>query len=245
MKEGFDFEDCKFFEQLNQKYISLQKHYANAFYELSEGIESKVYRREYAKGGEGFHRGVYSPSNLDLVVGGVNRGRLLKRPPKENNYNYEYLFDAQGNLICVYDYGNFDGIYKLVTTELFFRKTDLVLSLVYDSDEYHGLSFMSECQYENGRLARYENVVCDLYIGGEGCTEISVEIPEYVDDNLQSLHWYRYTHSLQLLDHDKFTFSRDEDGNLSTYTAEHIGGFKPKSNFNLDWRIYSVRKRRN
>jgi hypothetical protein len=237
-------KNCEPFELLNQKYISLQKQYSNSFHKLSEDVESKVYRREYAKGGEGFHRGVYSPSMMDLVVGGVNRGALLKRPPKDNKYNYEYLFDAQDNLICVYGYNNFNGIYKLVTTELFVHQPNIILSLVYDSDENHGLSFMSECQYDNGRLVRYENVLCDLYVGGKGCVEINVEIHEYVGNILQSLHWYRYMHSIQLLEHEKYTFTRDKDGYLSIYTVEQIGGFKTKTDFNCEKVIYNVRKKR-
>lgn len=235
-------KNCEPFEQLNQKYISLQKQYSNSFHKLSEGIDSKVYRREYAKGGEGFHRGIYSPSMMDLVVGGANRGTLLKRPPKDNKYNYEYLFDVQDNLICVYAYSNLNGISTLVTTEFFVHQPNIILSLVYDSDENHGLSFMSECKYENGRLMRYENVLCDLF--RKGCDEINVEIHEYVDDLLQSLHWYRYMHSMQLLVHEKYTFPRDIDGYLSTYTVEQIGGFKPKTDFNCEKMIYNVRKKR-
>lgn len=270
MREGFDFEkltreiyeidefqgllaynqseenkkNCEPFEQLNQKYILLQKQYSNSFHQLSEGFESNVYRREYAKGGEGFHRGVYSPSMMDLVVGGANRGTLLKRPPKDNKYHYEYLFDVQDNLICVYAYSNLNGIFKLVNTELFVHQPNIILSLVYDSDENHSLGLVSECQHENGRLMRYENVHCDLFIGGKGCVEINVEIHEYVDDLLQSLHWYRYMHSIQLLDHEKYTFTRDKDGYLSTYTVEQIGGFKPKTDFHCEKVMYNVRKKR-
>lgn len=214
---------CEPFEQLNQKYISLQKQYSTSFHKLSEGIEIKAHRREYAKGGEGMHRGFYSPSMMDLVVGGMNRGILLKRPSKNKKYNYECLYDVQGNLICVYGYSKFFDVSTLVTTELFVHQPNIILSLVYDSN--HDLSFMSECQYENGRLVRYEFVQCDLYLGGEGCAEIDVEIQEYDDDLLQYLHWYRYVLSIHLLDHNKITFARDKDGYLSTYTMKQIGGF--------------------
>lgn len=251
LKEVFDYnqseenlKNCKPFEQINQKYILLQKRYANSFHELNKDIESKIYRRRYAKGGEGFHRGVYSPSVMDLVVRNCNRGRMLKRLPKDNNYNYEYLFDAQDNLICVYGYSNFEGVSQLVTTELFVHQQNTILSLVFNSNEDYGLSLMSECQYENGRLMRYENVLCELYYGGNGCTEINVEIHEYVDDLLQSFYWYRYTPSIQLLDHEKFTFTRDKEGYLSTYTVEQIGGFRPKTSFDCEQAIYKVRVKR-
>ena len=234
-------KNCKSFELLDQKYIQLQKQYANSFHELNKGIESKVCRREYAKGGEGFHRGVHSPSIMDLVVGGVNRGRLLENVPKDNNYNYEYLFDAQNNLICVYSYSKFNDVSELVSTELFVYQQNKILSLVFNPDEDHGLSYMSECQYENGRLIRCENVLCDLFYGGKGCTEINVEIHEYIDDLLKSFHWYRYIPSIQLLDHQKFTFARDQEGYLSTYIIEQIDGFKTETDFDYEQAIYNVR----
>ena len=237
-------KNCKPFKQLNQKYILLYKQYANAFHELSKDMESKVCRREYAKGGECIHRGVHSPSRMDLVAGGMNRGRLLRRQPKENNYNYEYLFDKQDKLICVYRYDLYGETPKLAGTELFVYKEDVVLSFEFDYTEWCGYSLMcmSECQYENGKLTRYERVLCSfLGVIGKDCTEINVETFEYADGLLQALYWYRYMPSIQILDQHKYTFVRDEEGYLSTYTAEQIGGFKPKTEFDLGSIIYKVR----
>ena len=227
---------CQPFEELNQKYISLQKQYVNSFHELSKDIVFMIYRREYAKGGEGFHRGVHSPSVMDLVVGNYNRGRLLKNPQKEKNYNYEYLFDAQNNLICVYNYSNFDGASKLISTELFVRQQNKTLSLLFDSDNEHGLSFMSECQYENALF--------EMSYDSKDCTEINVETYEYENDLMQSFSWYRYAPSIQLLDQYKYTFTRNEEGYLFTYTVEQLGGFKPEAQFDREPVIYEVRKKR-
>lgn len=81
-----NFKTYEYFERLNQKYILLQKQYADSFPKLYDDIEPKVFRREYSKGGACIHRGFYSPSASDLVVANCNRGRLLKKPPKDNNY---------------------------------------------------------------------------------------------------------------------------------------------------------------
>lgn len=94
-------KECENYEILNQKYIRLQKQYNGSYHELNKAIESRIYRREYSKGGKNIHRGFYSPSNLDLVHNNCNRGKLLKKSPKNNNYDYEYLFDSQNNIICV------------------------------------------------------------------------------------------------------------------------------------------------
>ncbi len=236
-------KNCGPFEQLNQKYVSLQKRYASSFHELYKDIESKVYRREYSKGGN-FHRGFYSPSAKDLVIGNCNRGKLLKRPPKDSNYDYEYLFDNQNNLICVYKYSNYKDVPKLATTELFTYEQGVLLSLIFNSDNSHSLSFVSECQYKNGLLTRYENALCELFYGGKGCTEINVETYEYKNDLLSSFCWCIYMPSIHSLTQEQYTFNRDMEGYLSTFTVKQLGGFKPKTNFDLDSVIYKVNVKR-
>lgn len=112
--------DCEPFERLNQKFVMLQKQYADSFKALNKDIESKICKREYSKGGETLHRGFYSPSSLDLVVGGSCRGRLLKNTPKSNTYDYEYLFDDRDNIVCSKKYSDeFDGVFSVIAVELF------------------------------------------------------------------------------------------------------------------------------
>lgn len=234
-------KNCIPFEQLNQKYISLQKQYLNLFNELSKDVDSKVYRREYAKGGTTLHRGFYSPSASDLVVGSCNRGRLLKNPTKDSNYDYEYLFDNQSNLICVYKYSDeFEGVFSVISTELFIYELNKVLSLVFEPY----LTVISECQYKEGKLIRYENALGELHYGGKGCTEINVETFEYADDLLKSFCWYRYIPSIQLLDQYRYTFARDEEGYMSTYTVEQLGGYQSETDFDDEPRSYKVRVKR-
>jgi len=235
--------DCEPFEQLNQKYIALQRQYGNSYHELYKDVEAYARRCEYARGGEGFHRGFYSPSVMDLVVGGLNRGSLYKRLPKNNKHSYEYVFDAQDNLICVHEYGNLGGEHRLAYAELFVREQDTILSLIFDP-VHASLQFISECQYTGNRLMRYAFVHCDLWMGGKGCNEINVETHGYAGGLMQAVCWYRYSPSIQLLDQYKYTFARDEEGYLSTYTEEQLGGFRPHTTFDEILSSYKVRVRR-
>ncbi len=206
---------CEPFEQLKQKYIALKKQYARSFKKLNADISAKAYRREYSKGGETIHRGFYSPSSLDLVVSGCNRGRLYKRLPKPGTCTYEYIFDDKDNMICCNKYNKF----KTVSTELFIYEQDKVYGLYYD----YSLSFISECHYENGKLIKYDNAL----LWKDKCFEINEEIIEYENDLMKTLYWSRYTPDTKLLTTNKYTFSRDEEGYLSTYLVEQIGGPKP------------------
>jgi len=233
--------NCEPFEQLNQKYISLIKQYSNSFHELSNDTGSRVSRREYSNGGEVMHRGFYSPSMLDLVVGGMNRGRLLKRPRKGKINDYEYLFDAHDNLICVYASDEF----KLTNTEFFVHSENKVLSFVFNTNEWgNTLSLISECHCENGRLIRYEVADVMSIFDEESCNTINVEISEYAGGLLQSFLWYRYIPDFRSLEQQKFVFSRDEEGYLSTYTVKNLSGFKAKSGSDLEKMTYEVRVKR-
>jgi len=218
---------CQPFEDLNEKYILLQEKYANSFDDLHKDIEIRTHRREYSKGGTTLHRGFYSPSLTDLVTIGSSRGKLLKRPPKESNFNYEYLFDEQNNLLCVYKY--YDDYERNVPheTELFVRLDNKVLGLEFNS--VRGLNVISECRYENKKLANYEMALCELHsLGKAGCTQIEVETREYKNDLLQVFCWYRYSPSIRLLTNEKYTFLRDEEGNLSAFTINDLGGYRPE-----------------
>lgn len=251
-KSEENLRDCEPFEQLNQKYISLHKRYNGLFNELHEDVKSKVNRREYTKGGTGFHRGFYSPSMIDLIVDGINRGRLLKKPPKSGNHTYEYLFDEEDRLICVYFYGKYDSTYKPDIAELFVYENDKVLSFEFEYTDWNGykIARISECQYDNGSLMRYEIACCSLLgvegVGdlGKNCGEINVETFEYAGNLLQSFCWYCYNPSVHSLTQEKYTFNRDEEGYLSTYTLKQLGGFRPKTNFDREQVIYKVRVKR-
>ena len=112
-------ERCKPYEALNDEYSRLQKKYHDGFHELYDGIAEQTFCREYGKGGI-MHRGYYSPSAKDLYVGNCKRGRLLKRAPKGNNYDYEYMFDESGKMICCKKYWlNSSDEFAEYETELF------------------------------------------------------------------------------------------------------------------------------
>jgi len=208
-------DDIEPFKQLNDKYVMLHKQYAHSFRELYSRAISKAYRQEYAKGGTTIHRGVYSPSALDFVFGGCNRGNLLKKIPKNHAFDYEYTFDEEGNLIICKKYdkvsdGQFAESY-IGSIELFIYEQSKVLSLIYEPRSNDVLSFITECQYEGNKIIRYESALCALLpYGGEDCTELNAEDFEYENDVLCALSWHRYSPDLELLQQEKYAFYRDD-----------------------------------
>ncbi len=217
----------------------MQKQYADSFQELQAFVDLNAYRKEYSKGGVTLHRGYYSPSSLDLVVGGCNRGKLIKGLPKNNSYDYEYIFDGKDNLICTKKYSDeFESVFRCIAIEFLVYEQNRVLSFTFDLlNNYTELSFISECQYNDDILLRYESALC---YEGNDCIEINVEIPEYADHLLKSVCSYRYNPFNKMLDQNKFVFFRDMDGYLSTYTIEQLD----KQDASHDTKLYKVNVKR-
>lgn len=232
------------FETCCEEYVALWKQYKNSFEELQNAAENCVARREYAKGGEKIHRGAYFPGMKDFIVGGMNRGRLLKKAPKDNRYNYEYLFNSDNQMICVKKYLlNSRSDYCLAEIEFLIHKENEVLSLMFDQwNETWLIHGISKCKYKNQLLLRYEKALfgvkenesvkinteihrtiqelLDLSYFEFECDRLDVEEYQYTEDLVASFHWYDYVSSLKTLTDYFAAFQHDEDGCLSSYTLK-------------------------
>ena len=252
-KSEKNLRECEPFEELYQKYLRRYIQYKDSFEDLYQGIAERVHRREYASGGEGTHRGYYYPSILDLIVTGVSRGKLLKRKPRNGCSVYEYLFDTEDNLICVQQGEYDDGVHNPSYIELFVREDNVVLSFEYEMNPYHGprLFIMSECHYSNRQRIKYGYSGCwtifnekDIQTRKYG-GDIMVEDYEYDEDGLfHTLHWARYSPSLNSLTIEKHCFSRDEEGNLSSFFREQTAGYVHPANVNNPPWFCQMKKKR-
>ncbi len=234
---------CKPFGELCEKYILLYKKYKDSYKELSADVDAKVYRVEYSKGGIGVIGGFYSPTNLDLIAGGMHKGRLYKRVPKENAYDFKYYFDKENRLICTEYYTDEFGEFELYSKLLFVYNEDTVTSLLYDglSSKRCELDLGVICRsyYENGLLTRYERALCSLGI----CCELNVEEFEYSNGLLSSFFWYHYNGDgfYKTLDKYKFILQRDEEGYITKYKAENLYGYNlPNKLCNNQTHVYTV-----
>jgi len=238
---------CAPFEDLCKKYMHLYDVYEDSFEKFFMDVSAEEYKREYSKGGATIHRGYYSPSCLDLVVGGCKRGKLLKNITKNNSFDYEYVFDINGNMICSKKYSNDLNADALknkepYSIETFVYDQNKILSFEYDT-KYRNIKVITECQYQDGLPIRFEKALIgfDNEIRGTVCG-LDVEVIEYEDRLMKDLVWYHYTPSYvsisgnddmlkdfacfeniphgEILEQNVYHFNRDEEGLLSTYTVE-------------------------
>lgn len=114
--------------------------------ELKETMDGKIEFYKYGKGGEVLHRGILCPSKIiDVVVGNVRRGRLLKE--YKDNVDYIYGFDKNNKLCKV------ETKEEPKYTEYIIYEGEVEIGLTYDADE--NLLKVSECKKKNGRLIKY------------------------------------------------------------------------------------------
>ncbi len=229
------------FEELIKEFNELHKQYADSYEHFNERAKENDFRREYAKGGETLHRGFYSPSALDLVVSGSGRGRLLKRTPK-CQFSYEYLFNADGRLICVNKYSDFiDGVLRIVETEYLVYEQDLVSSFAYDLLHDNVLFFISLCRYEKSAVIRYESALYIPKRDKNDCHEINVEEFGYENGLMCSDRWTYYFPGMGLMHQDEYSFIRDDDGYITSFTAKSLN--KPDKSTYGPYKAYGRRKK--
>lgn len=218
-------EKIKPFEQLGLEYSELLKRYTNTFEECEAFVIQNTSYKKYAKGGECLHLGAISPSNLDMVVGGCNRGRILKCAPK-GIFSYEYFFDANNRPICSKNY-DLNSKDELVCYEIEFLLyvDNTVLGLCFGASD-HSIRSISKCLFEKDVMIKYERAMFPGIYIRENAPELSIEIPRYENRRIVSLEWQHFSPPLGLTIKE-YNFSIDSDGLLSTYKVKQLYGYKP------------------
>lgn len=181
---------------------------------LALELERSVVRKEFAIGGKTIHRGYYCPSPIyDIIVGGSNRGRLVKRPG-QGEITYVYGMDAANNVVLA---DSFWG-----GKEYIFHTGDTVLSIIFrENFPLLPVVQVSECSYQNGKLQSYTLFDAD----GHNVTAFWREEYSYGKDGLLFADVQRYAIAPQvsvdgLMMHQRYYFEHDENGYLSSFLLE-------------------------
>lgn len=159
-------------DYMEQRLFDLYDKYLYSYDELRKKALAETCYREYSKGGEGTHRGYYCPSPvIDLLIGNVSRGRLLKRRPAAN-YDYIYYLNEARQIIMVDDFATWEnGSKTLYTREFVFHGENIETSVEYQLNRCLGYIHMysaSLCDYDAGKLRAYRSLVMDAYCRDDG-----------------------------------------------------------------------------
>lgn len=188
--------------------IGTAKEFQTQYREMYRELSDTVVRREYARGGQLLHRGYYCPSPVfDLIVGGVKRGRLLKRlPSAKSTPDVTFGFNEKDQLVTVERSGGGKEF-------IFYPEDGLELGIGFMSDR---VCLVSECRFAQGRLQTYS---CCYLADGK---DFHKEVFAYDEKGLRYLDWYafcEYDNNKTSYEHEKYQFEHDEDGTLSRYRA--------------------------
>lgn len=159
-------------DYMEQRLFDLYDKYLYSYDELRKKALAETCYREYSKGGEGTHRGYYCPSPvIDLLIGNVSRGRLLKRRPAVN-YDYIYYLNEARQIIMVDDFATWEnGRKTLYTREFVFHRENVETSVEYNLDWFLGYIHMysaSLCDYAAGKLRAYRHLNMHTYRRDDG-----------------------------------------------------------------------------
>lgn len=201
---------------------------------LKEAV-NKVTREERSSGGDCLWQGFYYPSKIaDIVVSGVNRGKILKRITGRSKPNFRYGFDENNQLVYV------ESPYNRETV-IHTGQTDIGLSF----DKYDNkLECYSEAEYDRGRLKIYTQFTYCYPL--KKITECHREEYTYAE-NTMVVDWYEwcpgYKKNSPVLSHEQFIFHVD-NGYLKQYTCRQYDDAGNLRNSAAAEYVYDVKKER-
>ena len=201
--------------RVSEKLSAYQKHRRKLLCKAAD----RIVREECSSGGDCLRQGYYHPSIIaDIVVGGVKRGKLLKRITARSKPNFRYGFDADDRLIYAESPYNREVIIHEGQTDigLSFDKADNV------ADGY------SEALYDKGRLQTYAEFTA-AYVQVDPVirrriTECRREEYTYTEEKM-IVDWYDCFFGKKgapIFSHDRYIFCV-ENGLLKTYTVYEYG----------------------
>lgn len=205
--------------EISNRYRDLFEQYAETFKNTFESEFDKAMNtvvREELSAGSDMTLGYYCPSPvLDLVIGNVHRGKILKRVTKRSKPDTKYGFTEDGKMAVFvnlppegysdYDVRGFVLYDESTVTYICFRKTEEGTEPEWIAQEEHDLQ---------GKIVRY---TFGLF-NGFRCKEIQQEIYSYDDRRMEKVIMWDYL-SANCITQDIYRLHHDSDGLLIGFEA--------------------------
>ena len=199
-------------------------------------IRSSVQKFTYASGGN-IHRGPHCPSPvLDLLIGKLRRGRLLKRVTALSKVTHRFGLNASGSFVmCVEMSDN-----QVRGTEYLFELDTCRYGVAINEDRE--LLAVSEEIFQDGKIVQYKYLT--VYPDEEGyfCADLHAEKYCYDEQGLcysEKEYFEPYIDSFQR----RCYYFKRENGYLAGYSAsEFVGKANEELRSPIDYYISKKRK---
>ena len=204
--------------------------YSNRFQKLADSIkdpmdlfseaEKSVVREEYCSGSDMF-LGYYCPSLiLDIVVGNVHRGRLLKRVTKRSKPTHRYGFDKDNHLRTVVEISDEDC--KNIDTRAVLLYEDHLITIIHihHFEDITEIDVLAECLYDSHNKMNQYTVGLMYH---NRCNDINQEIYNYSNQGLDTVTMWKCDYLLSgkqktyVPQIDTYRFQHDEEGVIAAY----------------------------
>ena len=149
-------------DYMEEALIALFDQYKEMYSPLEARYSSEACIVEYGKGGTILHRGFYCPSPvIDIVVGGSDRGRLIKNFKNTTSYDYAFHKTKDGRLVMVDQYWfNREAHYPYRREFLIERENRIIAPIFEISCANHQLIYLSLCDYDaRGKIVSYRTML--------------------------------------------------------------------------------------
>lgn len=188
--------------------------FKNSFDALYSSLECKITRKEYYQGAKKIHRGIYShfisvKSNKNNI-----RGKFIKKPNK--NFDYEYFFCNDQLLGYIAYYDNEPGLYGIIRH---YDNYELTLEYTYINDYPSLLNFSIKETINNlsNKVVYFSTIrPSDNYVD---CVSISVEKYIYENNLLTHSYFKKYIDNLKTdpVINNLYKYKLTDKGNLKIY----------------------------
>ncbi|MGE7837629.1 hypothetical protein [Viridibacillus arvi] len=202
--------EFKRYEDIIANHKELAHFYRKEIIYLENTISKDIDSVIYTKGGETmFHRGYYCPSLVfTYIVGGTKRGKILKRFSKK--YSFKYGFNKLGELIYVQNNDEFEQFQDGQFQEFIIHDRNIEIGITVHRN--NSISSISRCEYKDGKLIRYERSELGMQLGTS--KELYMEEYNYVDNQLNDVEIFHYTHSINVCEKSRYKVGQNSDGEI-------------------------------
>ncbi len=169
-----------FFEKEFVRIETMVEPYISESEKIISNAAQLVNREEFASGGECLLKGYYCPNKIvDIVVGGVNRGKILKRITSLSKKDFWYGFDKNNRLLMIKSKAG-------ATIEIISYVDNKEIGIGF-SELTGNINFVSECIYENSKLKTYS-----VFHRNENNINRCERQDYYYENDKMLVDWYTY-----------------------------------------------------
>lgn len=175
--------------------------------------KNAILEQEYATGGETIYRGFYCPSPIyDILMGGCNRGRILKRFSNNSRPTYVYGF-AENHKLVITDFVHSEWKEVLIDYD------NTVIGIAFDKEE---VTAISECIYQSGKISSFGYGLYNAH--ADKLFDFYKEVYHYSECGLESAETVSYINNahMPVLQCNRYHFQHDNEGYLSSFSLEGI-----------------------